>query len=720
MIPCRLRKVMCMSQIPDISARRGRFLLPYARCLMLLASLLSVMLASAVFASIPNRLYRADIRPKNAFTRITLSLENPPQYSIAELPNNRVRLIFPDTGGTLFRKFRGYSDANIGGLEFSRRGGDLLVTFQMAAGRGWRDNSQNDVAAVTIDVGREFIPPPLRAYRAGREKIWNGVEKLVRDFDPPLKSEFPFVPTDRQILKGLLDDESQIAFMTAESALYKGSLSEAEEAFAQFATRQTAIRSLALYRLGETYYKLQKYPQALASFREAEKLWPAFTNYNPGVTFYYGDSIARSGDLTAARTLLASLIARLADKKYAPVLLVRLADILMRQGHEQEALGVYRTVSENFKDNKATWMALLRLNDRDFLQATPWSFRRLSDVYQEISRQSTDIDLREEAHFKYVLLESLHGEAPEALRQVVLFQKKFPRSVYAAVCRTMREVLVGQVYLQADWDKDAAGLIRFVEEHQDYLSACMDQPDFLTKVAHAYEEAGRPIELIKLFSFLLDRQWASAGAPYLYEAIVENAELLGDTVMEEKYIRAFLRRFPAHSPSRPMLERLGSLYFAAGKHQEVRDTLFWLLNKGERAHTAESYYYLGRSLWVLKQFSPSYKAMEQYLELAAGLGDKASRLLPDAYYVAASAREASGDRTGALRLLEKGLRQPLTAKSEPLLYKAGELNLYAGNKQAARNYFEQVVKNGPDPDWIKLAQQALEALDTKSVPEAAK
>lgn len=709
-----------MSQASDMSAVKKRFLPPYTSRVVLLTCLLSLVLASTAFASIPNRLYRVAVKPKTAFTRITLSLKSPPRYSVAVLPNNRVRLTLSDTGGTLFRKFRSYSDSNIGGLVFTRRGDALLVTFQMAAGRGWRDSSQTDVAAVTIDVGKEFSPPPPRAYRAGREKIWNGVEKLVRDFDPPLKSEFPFVPTDRQILKGLLDEESQNAFMAAEGALYKGNLSEAEEAFAQFATRQTAIRSLALYRLGETYYKLQKYPQALASFREAEKLWPAFITYDPGVTFYYGDSIARGGDLAAARTLLASLIARLADKKFAPVLLVRLADILMRQGHEQEALGVYRTVSENFRDNKATWIAQLRLADRDFLQATPWSYRGLSDVYQEIARQSTDIDLREESHFKYVLLEALNGEAPEALRQIVQFQKKFPRGVYMAVCRTMREVLVGQVYLQTEWDKDAAGLIRFVEEHQDYLAACMEQPDFLVKVAHAYDEAGRPIELIKLFSFLLERQWASTGAPYLYESIVENAELLGDPVMAEKHIRAFLRRFPAHPQSRPMLERLGGLYFAAGKHQETKDTLLWLLNKGERAHMAESYYYLGRSLWELKQFSPSYKAMDQYLALEAGQGDKASRLLVDGYYVAASAREAAGDRAGALRLLESGLRQPRTAKSEPLLYKAGELNQFAGKHQVARSYFEQVVKNGSDPDWIRLAQQALESLDMKGATGAGK
>jgi len=689
--------------------------------IFLLACLAIVSLPSIVSASIPNNLFRVDIFPKSDFTRITLRLENPGQHTLVNLPGNRLRLSLADTSGPLFKRFRRYSDHNIGGLVFSRRNGSLLVTFQVASGRGWRDASMSDISAITIDVGKRFVPPPPYPGQAGREKIWNGVEKLVRDFDPPLKSEFPFLPTDRRILKSLLDENGQQAFMEAEAALYKGHLSEAEEAFGSFATRQTAVKFLALYRLGETYYKLQKYPQALATFREAERLWPAFLNFNPDITFYYGDSIARGGDLAGARTLLAGLVARLAEKKNAPVLLVRLADILSRQGHDQEALGVYRTVAGNFRDNKASWMALLRLNDRDFLQAAPWNYRRLGDVYLDISRQSGDIDLREESYFKYVLLESIHGDAPDALRQVVTFQKKFPRGVYGTVCRTMREVLVGQVYRQIDWNKDPSGLIRFVEEHQEYLAACMDQADFPAKVAKAYEEAGSPIELIRLFSFLLERQWASAGAPFMYETIAENSELLGDTVMAEKSMRSFLQKFPAHPRSRIMLERLGGLYFSEGKYQEAKDTLLWLLNKGERATMPESYYYLGRSLWTLRQISPSFRSMELFLALEKGQGPKkATGLLPDAYYVAVSARESLGDRKGALRLLETGLRIPGNERREELLYKAGELNLHEGRDQLARNYFEQVAKNGPDPDWKKMAQQAIESLDSKKASAPAR
>ena len=679
--------------------------------LVLAGSLLVMVLPSVAQSSIPNRVYRVDIRARKDYTHITVSLQNPPSYTLSKLPGNKLRLIMQDTDGPLFKKIRRYSDANIGGLVFSRRGENLLMTFQVAAGVGWRELNMDGISAITLDVGRSFTPIPPHPSIAGREKIWNGVEKLVRDYEPPLKTEIPFLPTDRQILKNILADSDQQAFMAAEAALYKGRLFEAEEIFTQFAARQAPIKPLALYRLGETLYKLQKYTQALAAFREAERLWPAYLNFNPGVTFYYGDSIARSGDLAAGRTLLARLIAKLADKNYAPSLLVRMADILARQGHDQEALAVYRTVAKNYEGNKASQMARLRLADRDFLKATHWDYRRLSDIYQDISQQSDDIAMREESFFKYVLLEAIHGESFDALRQVEQFQKQFPRGVYSTVCRTMREVLVAQVYRESSWDKDADGLVRFVEEHQDYLAGCIEQPEFLPKVAKAYEATGRLLEMIKLFSWLQDRQWASSGAPFMYEEIADKADLLGDSVLAEKTMRMFLRKYPAHPRARMILERLGAMYFFDGKQQEVKETLLWLLNKSEHARIPESYYYLGQSLWVLKQYSQAAKAIDLYLATGGSNASDKTRLLPDAYFVAASSREASGDRKGALRMLETGIRLPANGRTEEFLYKAGEINLLEGDKQRARSYFEQIIKVGKDPIWRKLAQQALDPLD---------
>ena len=678
--------------------------------LVLLLALVAVLSPAIAEASLPSHLYRVDIRPRQGYTRLSFKLDSPAAYSLRQLPDSRIRLTVRDTSGPLLRKLRAYSDTSIGGVVFSRRGRDLLATFRVAQGAGWRDVTMDGVNTLTIDVGRRFSahPVPMQVV-SGREPIRTGIEKLVRDFDPPVKTEIPFQPTDRQVLKNQLDEADSQLFIASEAALYKGRLSEAEEGFTVFANRQGAIRPLALYRLGETWYKLQKYPQALAAFREAESLWPAYLNFSPSTTFYYGDSIARGGDLVAGRVLLAGLVARLSDKSFAPTLLVRLADIQARQGKGEEARALYLTIAEQFRGGKAGLMARMRLADDEFFRATPWNYRELGDTYLRISREGSDIELREEALFKQLLLMSLFGGTAEALQQVGQFQKRFPRGAYAAVCRTMREVLVARMYQETVWNKDPAALVRFVEEQQEYLSGCIVVPDFLRTVGRAYDEAGRPLELIKLFNSLLGHTWSASNAPYLYEEIAENSELLGDSAMARTSLQTFLKKFPSHPRTKQVMERLGGILFNEGKYQEARSNLVWLLNKGERAGRPESYYYLGRSLWVLKDSPRAAKAMDLFFATAGG-GEATARLLPDAFLVAALARDASGDHTGAVRMLDAGVKLPGNARQQELLYRAGEISLRDGRKQAARSYFERVVKGGTDGDWQRLARQALESL----------
>jgi TolA-binding protein len=542
----------------------------------------------------------------------------------------------------------------------------------------------------------------------GRERIRNGAEKLLNDFDPPLKPEIPFVPTDRQALKTLLSDEDQLLFLAAEGALYKGKLTAAEDAFAQFAGRTSQIRPLALYRLAEAKYRLQKYGEALNTFREAAQQWQEFLTQNPAVMFYYGDSIARSGDLPGGRQLLAKLIVANADKKYAPVLLVRMADVLSRQGGKEYARAIYSNVSESFRNNKAQQIAAMKLADRAFWEVTPDDYQSLSSTYADIAAHTADFDLREETTFKNALLEAINGPADTALDLVITYQKRFPKGVYSTVVRDIREDLVALVYQGKSWGKHPDGLIRLVTDNQDYLATVVRVPGFLPAVSDAFEKTGRPLDLIALYSGLLDRPWVGEDAvPYLTLQVADQADLLGDTMMARKVLQGFLMRNPAHAQSRWARERLGAIQFAARELEAVRNGLSWLLHKNEQAAFPVSYYYLGRALWDARDYSRSAQAMEAYLAAVKGMKEQ-PLLVGDAYYVAASSHQARGNLKGAAGLLESGLKVAPKERKDQFLYKLGELAVQDGRDEQARKLFEQVIKEGKDPDWQRLARQALE------------
>jgi len=678
------------------------------------AGLLCLFLALVLFphcadASIQNQIHRIEIRPKSSFTRITIKLAEEPHFRVSRIPGNRLRIRFSDTSGAPFRSLRRYSDANIGGVLVSQRGNDTLLTFAIAANRvGWRMVHVDGLPALSLDVGPLFSGVTAHPALPGRERIRNGAAKLLSNFDPPLKPEIPFVPTDRNVLKTLLPEDEQRLFLAAEGALYKGKLTAAEDAFAPFATRPSRIRPLALYRLAEAQYRLQKYGPALETFREAARQWQDFLTLNPAIMFYYGDSIARSGDLPGGRQLLARLIVSNADKKYAPVLLVRMADVLARQGGEGDALAIYNNVSTAFKDNKAHQIAVMKLADRAFLEATPDDYQALGATYAKIAANTTDFDLREETTFKHALLEAINGPADTALDLAITYQKRFPTGVYSTVIRDIREDLVALVFQGTPWDKNPAGLIRLVTDNQEYLATAVKNPVFLPAISGAFEKAGRPLDLIALYSGLLERPWVGAdNIPYLTLQVADQAELLGDTLMARRVLQGFLLRNPAHAQTRWARERLGAIQFAAHELPAVRAGLSWLLNKQEPATFPVSYYYLGRALWDNKEYARSAQAMELYLSAVKDMKE-VPVLVGDAYYIAASSRQVLGERKAAAVLLEAGLKAASKERKEQFLYKLGELAALDGRSQQARTLFERVLNEGRDPDWQRLARQALE------------
>jgi len=672
-------------------------------------------------ASIPNQIQRIAIHKKQNFTRIAIAFEAPPVFRVSQLSGGRIRVQLEGTGGRLFKGLRRYSDTNIGGLLLAPHGSDMVLTFATAAGRvGVRTVFLDGLPSLAFDVGPMFKsaaaqPQPL----PGRERIRSGAEKLLKDFDPPMKPEIPFVPTDRRVLKNLLSDEEQKLFLAAEGALYKDKLTVAEEAFSQFAAKESQIRPLALYRLAEAQYRLQKYRQALDSFREAARLWQDFLTFNPSAMFYFGDSIARNGDLPGGRQLLARLIVNHADKVYAPILLVRLADVLERQGSDGSAMAIYTTVANAFAHNKAQQLASLKLADHAFLAATPDTYQPLSAEYGKIAMQASDFDLREEATFKQALLESINGPVDTALDLVLKYQKRFPKGVYGTVVHDMREDLVALTYQGQKWDKDPAGLIRLATDNQDYLARTVNSAGFLPEVTAAFEKAGRPLDLIALYSGLLERPWLNDDSnAYVTLQVADQAEVLGDALMTRRVLQGFLLKYPAHAQARWARERLAALQYAAKELSEVRNNLVWLLNKNEHALFPPSYYYLGRALWASKEYPRAALAMELYLAAVTGVKDQPPLVL-DAYYVAASALQNQGNRKKAVMLLEQGVKL-VKGHRDQLVYKLGELAMQDGRTSLARQYFEQLVKDGKDPDWQRLARLSLADLDVTSPPTSKK
>lgn len=698
--------------LPRRAGHGSRSLFLHATCLGLLLSAISPASPLWAYPEPENFLYRVDVRPHAGFTRLAFKLERTPDYSLAFLPG-RIRVTFNGTDSTLRKRLRAYSDPNIGGCSVVKRNGGVVVTVAVKDdARGVRSIAPAESNVLVLDVGPAFKPKNRAFLPEGRERLRSGLEQLVTRFDPPLKSEIPFVPTDRRELLKIAPPEDVEQMLAGEAALYRAKGLEAEEALTPIARKNSPLRALALYRLGEAKYDLQKYGEALQAFREGERLWPQFLSHSPATAFSYADSIVRSGDLNSGRKLLGKLIASLAEKKYAPVLLVRLADILSRQGREMEAVAIYRTVAGNFAGNKAVFQARMKLADRRLFSLEPSTYHDLYREYLEITENVGDFSLKEEAFFKAAFLAALYDNADDALSLVTRFEKKFPRGMYATIARGMREELLVPVYRGLAKTGDRAALTKLAADNKEYLAKCLAEEDFAARLVEAFDAEERPKDEITLFSYIVEKPWGSSQAPFLYKRIIADAEKLGDLPLVEKASSDFVQKFPSHPAAEGIRERLAGFAYQRGDMHGVIARLSLLTTGRTRPESSDSLYYLGKAFESVNNPHDADRAMGLFL---AELRQRAvgSELVPDACYVSASSRLQRGDRKGAMEMFRAGAAAAGEGKREQFLYKMAEISRVEGKYDEAVRHLQTLIKEGGDPVWQQMASQALADIELR-------
>jgi len=684
----------------------GRKSLLLSRCTAWFVFLILLHGGVVLGGQAPNRLVRMEIKPGEHFTRITFVLARKPRYSSTFHPGRGMRLTLLDTSGPGLKRYRSYADKRVADVRVSDRGDRLVVAFAVRendAGVRVLDGTAPNV--LMLDVGNSLKQNGAAAMPPGRERIWNGAGKLVREFSLPLKTELPFLPTPGPLVRKLLPAGDVKAFLRGEDALYRERGAEAEEVFTSFLNRDPSIRAIAAYRLGEAQYLLEKYESALRWFREGERLWPAYMVESPSIVFCYADTLARCGESERGRVMFQRLIVGMADTKYGPLLLVRMADIMTRGGREMDAVAVYRTVAGGFIGTRASLLASIRLADRNLFTVNRSDYQTLAAEYKRIYSLAGEAGLKEEALFKWALLEALYGPLSDAVTAVGEYVRLFPAGIFANVAKTMREELLVSRYHELYRAGDCRGLVRLALDNRGYLALCAGEKEFIPRISACFQQQKMNREELDLFGSLVETEWAGEHIRFLYARIIEDAWALGELPMAEAASKVFLARFSNDGRAVQIRERLGVLHYRNGDMRAVYATLLPFLAGKPPPSSPESFYYLGKACERLRDVRRAEQSMEQFLARNASRNDSA--LAADARMIVASARLARRDIRGAKAIYRNGYEASSDEQRELFLYKLGEAGLAEGKRDEARSCWELLLKEGRDPVWRSMAVQAL-------------
>jgi TolA-binding protein len=673
--------------------------------------LICTLCPSYASASPQNVLYRILVKQHPAYTRLTFRLERDTDYSLAERSGNSLKITFPLTSSLQSSKLRTYSDSHIERISFVKRNGNAIVIIAMKSdGSGYRVISPVRGNLVAVDIGPYVKSDWREPVDPGRAKIWSGTEKLIREFESPLRPDVPFIPTDGKMLRKLVTESDVKRFLRGEAAVYKEKPAEAEEIFRSFLQKATPVRAIASFRLGEALYMAQKYTAALAAFREGERLNPEYMAQNPSAIFYYADCLVRGGNFEEGRKLLLRLIIGLAWTEHGPSMLVRLGDIYARAGYENQAVSIYRNVVSNFRGTRAFQNASMRLNDRDYFRVNSVTCRALINKYRKINAAGSDVVLQDESLFKASLLEALFGPSREAVSAISEYEKRFPSGAFISVAKAIREDLLPELYHDLERSGDCRGLTEMVEKNRNYLSRCLSEENFLHDLSRCYAEKGMIREELKLFMDLVGTEWATASAPFLYSRIFNDALILNEDALAEGAGREFVEKFPRHPLVWVILGRLGEICYRKGNMRDAGSYLSRLLEKGSRVEQPESFYYLGKARERLRDPAGAEKAMALFQDELQKKGLQ-SPFQPDSFLVRASSRLAGGDRKGAMAMYQAGYSAAQGELRDACLFKMGDLYRRQGDNDSAKNMWKKIVREGTDPLWKKMATRELSEIE---------
>lgn len=689
-------------------------------CLLSLLFAFSIFTSS--FSSIPKgqsaaleaaRLVKVSPHSYAGYTRLTLALNRTVTYSVATIEGGRVRITLEHTESPLFKRLKGYHDANVANLDLKRRGESVVVTVRpVDVGSGYRVLDEAGGNVVTIDIGPLLKESRQLTVLPGRERILTESVDFFKHFDPPLRPEVPFQPTTRVYLNSIMPKDDVRQFALGESDLYKGKPAEAEGIFKSYLGRELAIRALALYRLAEAYYLLQRYGDAITTFQEAERTWPDFMAYNPASAFFYADAVIRSGDYERGRKRLLALIASIADTPSAPQVAARLAEIMEKRGYEMTATAIYLNLRDYFPNDKAAQMAELKMADRQFFKVDRGNFSELQARYQKLYDKGLEFNLRQEAFFKSALLEGLFGNTDNGIEGAREYEHRYPKGPYLTLMKAMREELILVGYRERFEKKNFPDLIKLVEANREYLPRCLADPLFIPRLVEAYRATGMLRSELALYHYLIGREWAQTSAPLMYMRIIDDAMALSDNAMAESACRNFIFYFPNHEKVWLVREKLGWVVYQKGSLRETVDELNWILDGKHRPEIPESWYYLGKAWLSMRQPIKGARAMAAFITTLKEK-KRSSPLLSDAYFSVAVALADAGERKASLSWLKTGAEYVVPEMQDQFIYKMAELQARWGDTASARGNWKIVAEKGTDPLWKKMAAQALDNLDVK-------
>ncbi len=410
----------------------------------------------------------------------------------------------------------------------------------------------------------------------------------------------------------------------------------------------------------------------------------------------YAELLHQRGDYPRAAKAWEALAAALEGQLGQGLALFRSGQSYFKGGERKLALLLFRQLKSRYAAQEVGLRSGLRLSDYAVLSSGENRRLQAAVEYGTLAIQAPLRKLREEAAFKQALLYFLLHDNVRSVEFLMAFVRDFGSgSLRSEADYLLTELLPVVVEEHLSKGQEFEALI-LVEQNRELILSGVLSHDFLTSLARAFSRIGLLDRAYSVFLFIRDAAQGRPEAEAVYLPMVRVLLEAEEVDLVSRYAGEYLSSFPQGADAAEIFVLLLRGLYEAGRIEEARELLRVDYPRSEAV-----------DLWAGRVLLASGELDGAAAFLAgAGLDGRQQQ----AIFMRAEIFFARGEQ-GRSQSLYEALAQG-TAHGDQSKYRLGQI-FSSSDRGLALKYFTDLVEEGRDPLWKRLAAEAAAELERK-------
>ena len=479
----------------------------------------------------------------------------------------------------------------------------------------------------------------------------------------------------------------------AETALASGRYDDATRMLARDDLAYPGeARDIRLLRQADLRYKKRETIKALVAYSQLAGQ-SKIINTDPMSMAGFGDVLYSHNRYPEAAEKYQLLTELLDGKKQQDLALFRLA---MSRLHDRataaskKAEVSFQQIADAFPGTEGGDRARMKLTDLDYLSGRI-DTKGAQASYDQLSREGSTIDLREEALFKLALINSLSGHTLASTEQCLDLLRGFQSGALRGEAQALIIAQIPGVIKQLVRDKDYIKALVLAKQNRDLFAQGWLGLDLLYDLATAYGELGLFDQVALTYQYIFD--FAGEGEQEkIYIPLLQALYAGGQYAAVENYADRYFSRYPeGQDAGGVFLHRVKALLADGQAGKAIR-----LLDDAKRPQGA-AIDLLAASAYF------DQKRWQEVIDILTRPEMKSLVASGDMTFILAESLYQNGQNDPARPLfLEVAAGEN---NADQARFRLAQLAFRDNNMPEALNQFKELADKGKDPLWTKLAQE---------------